>query len=188
MIYSYKVSFQPIVKACTLPGQYEIFHLTIHGYWKEWAMRSRADLEKSTCHSHSQVQRGVEERLQSSHFPVMLFSVSTVKTCFWLQKRKERWNKRCCPSSLPGISISHSWDDSATGNDPGKSNKILQDDKQGRVHYSKAWDSAKGWRLQQEQHLNDLGKTSCSSWIPGLSLTPKLWGGGNGRASRSTFC
>lgn len=31
VIYSCQDSFQPMVKAYTLPGQYEVFHLTIHG-------------------------------------------------------------------------------------------------------------------------------------------------------------
>lgn len=87
---------------------------------------------REVSHSHSQVQRGLEERLQSSPFPSSSFLSAWWKTCFCLQKCKERWNKWLYPRSLPGISISCGWDDSATRNvpatrnHPGKSSTLLE--------------------------------------------------------------
>lgn len=119
-----------------------------------WAVRQT--WKKSFYHSHSQMQRGLQERRRSSPFSITLFCISTVKTCFCLHECKERWSNQLCPQSLPGISISPGWDDSATRTDPGKSSTPVWDGEESSFQQSELQGSAKG------ADLNEPGKTSWS--------------------------
>lgn len=127
-----------------------------------WAVRQT--WKKSFYHSHSQMQRGLQERRRSSPFSITLFCISTVKTCFCLHECKERWSNQLCPQSLPGISISPGWDDSAMRTDPGKSSMPVWDGKESSFQQSDLQD------LQREQIWTSLvkpaGLTFMDSWSP----------------------